>query len=231
MLDTASPSCDQQEIAGSTGARVNLSTAALKSLRLAAYHPDRGASSTADATNDAPDQRSEGAQGVLETREKCGAAKAAHHRRCARGSRPRASLSDLVVDASVAFKWLIPDAAGDDVPAAKALLVDHMEGRVEIAVPALLYYEVANILLFGRSRTATDAAAEALGDLFSIPLIVVAPAPDTADAALRLAAQHGLSYYDASYVALAESLDCTLITADQRLVRRTRASGRVRLLA
>ena len=30
---------------------------------------------------------------------------------------------------------------------------------------------------------------------------------------------------------LAESLDCTLITADQRLVRRTRATGRVRLLA
>ncbi|HEV7241210.1 MAG TPA: hypothetical protein VGQ36_18400 [Thermoanaerobaculia bacterium] len=43
-------------------------------------------------------------------------------------------MSDLVVDASIAFKWFIPDAAEDDVPAAKALLVDHMEGRIEIAV-------------------------------------------------------------------------------------------------
>jgi predicted nucleic acid-binding protein len=136
----------------------------------------------------------------------------------------------LVVDASVAFKWLIPDTAEEDVPAAKALLVDHMEGRVEIAVPALLYYEVANILLFGRSRPPVDEAAEALSDLFSIPLAVVTPTPDAADAALRLAAQHGLSYYDASYVSLAEALDCVLITADQRLVRRTRAGGRVRLL-
>ena len=136
-----------------------------------------------------------------------------------------------MVDASVAFKWLIPDAAEEDVSAAKALLVDHMEGRVAIAVPALLYYEVANILLFGRSKPPVDEAAEALRDLYSIPLAVAVPAPETADAALRLASDHGLSYYDASYVALAETLDCTLITADQRLVRRLRTDGRVRLLA
>ena len=101
---------------------------------------------------------------------------------------------------------------------------------MEITVPALLYYEVANILLFGRSRPPVDEAAEALSDLYSIPLVVAAPAPDAADAALRLASQLGLSYYDASYVALAEELDCVLITADQRLVRRTRAGGRVQLL-
>lgn len=129
------------------------------------------------------------------------------------------------------FKWLIPDAAEEDVPAAKAVLVDHMEGRVEIAIPTLLYYEVANILLFGRSRPPIAEAAEALGDLFSIPLAVAAPAPEAADAALRLASEHGLSYYDATYVALAEALDCMLLTADERLARRTRATRRVRLLA
>ena len=117
------------------------------------------------------------------------------------------------------------------MPAAKALLVDHMEGNVEIAVPTLLYYEVANILLFGRSRPSIQDASEALGDLFSLPLIVVAPAPDAADAALRLASGHGLSYYDAAYLALAEERDCMLVTADQRLARRVRASGRVRFLA
>jgi len=59
-----------------------------------------------------------------------------------------------------------------------------MEGRVEITAPTLLYYEVANILLFGRSR---PPAAEALSDLFSIPLMVAAPAPDAADVALQVA--------------------------------------------
>lgn len=105
-----------------------------------------------------------------------------------------------------------------------------MEGRLEIAVPALIYYEVANILLFGRSRPPADEATEALADLFTIPLMVEAPSSDVAGVALRVASQHGLSYYDATYVALAETLDCTLITADQHLVRRTRATGRVQLL-
>jgi predicted nucleic acid-binding protein len=44
------------------------------------------------------------------------------------------------------------------------------------------------------------------------------------------ASQFGLSAYDASYVALAEALNCVLVTADQRLVRRIHGSGPVRLL-
>ena len=106
-----------------------------------------------------------------------------------------------------------------------------MEGRIEIAVPDLLFYEVGNILLFVRSRPAIADALEALHDLFSMPLAVAAPAADAAETALRLAAAYGLSYYDAAYLALAESLDCTLVTADRRLARRAGGSGRVRLLA
>jgi predicted nucleic acid-binding protein len=136
----------------------------------------------------------------------------------------------LVVDASVSFKWLVPDAAEEDVPAAKALLIDHMEGRARIIIPSLLYYEVGNILLFGRSRPPREEALEALTDLFSIPLEVVPPALASATATLRLASLRGLSYYDATYVALAEMLDCPLITSDRRLAQRARDTGHVRVL-
>ena len=135
-----------------------------------------------------------------------------------------------MVDASVAFKWLIPDSAEEDVPAAKALLIEHMEGRAKILIPPLLYYEVGNILLVGRSRPPIEQTGDALVDLFSIPLEVVPPALIGADATLRLASLRGLSYYDATYVALAEMLDCPLITADRRLAARVRDSGHVRLL-
>ncbi len=135
-----------------------------------------------------------------------------------------------MVDASVAFKWLVPDSAEDDVPAAKALLVEHMEGRAKIVIPPLLYYEVGNILLFGRSRPPIEQTADALSDLFSIPLEVVSPTLGRAEATLRLASLRGLSYYDATYVALAEMLDCPLITSDRRLAQRVRATGHVRLL-
>ena len=116
------------------------------------------------------------------------------------------------------------------MPAAKALLVEHMEGRAKIIVPPLLYYEVGNILLFGRSRPPIEQAIDALTDLFSIPLEVAPPTVVSAHATLQLASLRGLSYYDATYVTLAEMLDCPLITADGRLARRARATGHVRLL-
>ena len=116
------------------------------------------------------------------------------------------------------------------MPKAKALLVEHMEGRAKIIIPPLLYYEVGNILLFGRSRPPIEEAIDALHDLFSIPLEVVSPTMASANVTLRLASLHKLSYYDATYVALAETFDCPLITADRRLVQHARATGHVRLL-
>src|SRR5947199_269660 len=74
-------------------------------------------------------------------------------------------------------------------------------------------------------------AVDALADLFSIPFEVVPPALVSANTTLRLASLRGLSYYDATYVALAEMLDCPLITADRRLAQRVRETGQVRLLS
>jgi len=105
-----------------------------------------------------------------------------------------------------------------------------MEGRAKIVVPALLHYEAGNILLFARTRPPIEQASDALTDLFSIPLEVIPPALISATMTLRLASRYELSYYDATYVAVAEMLDCPLITADRRLAQRARATGRVRLL-
>jgi predicted nucleic acid-binding protein len=134
------------------------------------------------------------------------------------------------VDASVAFKWLIPDEAEDDVSVAKALLVEHIEGKAQIIVPSLLYYEVANILLFGRSRPPIGQAIDFLAVLYAIPLEVAPLTAVSADATLRLASLNGISFYDATYVALADMSNCPLITADRRLAERARATGNVRLL-
>jgi predicted nucleic acid-binding protein len=115
---------------------------------------------------------------------------------------------------------------------AKAVLIDRMEGRLQISVPALLHYEVSNILLFGRSRpTDKEAAAKALKQLFELPLTIVPLSSDFADIAILLARTYALSFYDACYLALAIQLDCTLITADQRLVRKVRTDRHVRLLS
>jgi predicted nucleic acid-binding protein len=116
------------------------------------------------------------------------------------------------------------------VPAAKSLLVEHLEGRARIIIPPLLYYEVGNILLFGRSRPPVEQVIEVLTGLYSIPLEVAPLSLVSADITLRLASLRGLTYYDATYVALAEMRDCALITADRRLAERALPTGRVRLL-
>jgi predicted nucleic acid-binding protein len=71
---------------------------------------------------------------------------------------------------------------------------------------------------------------DALTDLFAIPLEVVLPAVISANATMQLASHRRLSYYDATYVALANMLDCPLITADRRLAQRAPTAVQVRIL-
>lgn len=139
-------------------------------------------------------------------------------------------MSPLVVDASVAFKWLIPGSSESDTPAAKRLLVEHYEGRHLLTIPTLLFYEVGNILACGRARLSERETEQALNDLLRVSLRTVAPDSQSMETTARLARRFGITFYDATYLALAEFLDCELVTADARLAGKARPGGRVRLL-
>ena len=91
-----------------------------------------------------------------------------------------------------------------------------------LVVPALLHFEVANIIRRSTVRGATDetAASVALERLVRLPVKQVVPFDLIADRAWELRAN--LTVYDAAYVAVAEQLDCRLATLDRRLAR---ASG------
>ena len=88
----------------------------------------------------------------------------------------------------------------------------------ELAVPDLLRIEVTSVLRRQLGAGAIDhtQAVGALDDLLALPLVVYPTAPLLRRAwALR----DNLTAHDACYVALAELLDCTLLTADVRLSR------------
>jgi predicted nucleic acid-binding protein len=133
-----------------------------------------------------------------------------------------------VVDASVAAKWLAPEAESAQ---AQALLDD------ELLAPDLLFAEVGNILWKKQSRGEIDTAAAKLGArwLLQVPLQVHESSMLLADAlALALHLQHPA--YDCFYLALAVRADAPLVTADTRLhgrclsVDAMRWRGRVRFL-
>ena len=115
----------------------------------------------------------------------------------------------MIVDASVAFKWLVQEADSD---LALALI-----GSEALAAPDLIYAEVANIVW-------RNAMAGAMGDIstqlsrLDLLLDQVFPCQELAVAATTLAVELRHPAYDCFYLALAIAEDTELVTADRRLL-------------
>lgn len=123
----------------------------------------------------------------------------------------------LCVDASVGVKWLLRDE--EQHPQALDLLSRYASGEVHLVVPDLFLHELSNALLTAvrRERVTAEAALEALQEIQNLRLETVSAAP-LLESCLSLALQHGLSIYDAAYLAVAESRGIPLATTDRRLL-------------
>jgi predicted nucleic acid-binding protein len=120
-------------------------------------------------------------------------------------------VTDWVVDASVAFKWVIAEPGSED---AAALL------PCALAAPDLLLAEVANAL-WNRARRGELTADEALrrvSQLRTAPVEWVAAGSLILDAS-RLASELGHPVYDCLYLALAIQRNCRVVTADARFAK------------
>jgi predicted nucleic acid-binding protein len=128
----------------------------------------------------------------------------------------------LVIDASVAAAWVLPD---EDNAAADAIL--HrlaVEGGI---VPSLIWHELRNILLMAarRGRLSEAEVVPSLLRLRRLPLEAVNMAAGGDAGIVALAARHRLIAYDAAYVALALNRSLPLATADRALQRAADAEG------
>jgi predicted nucleic acid-binding protein len=123
----------------------------------------------------------------------------------------------LVVDASVAAKWLLPEVDSD---AAARLLEDD---DLAFHVPELFDAELGNVLWkrVQRREMSTAEAAETVALVNRIPATRHVHA-DLLEHAFALAVELSISVYDALYVSLALALDAPLVTSDQWLRERAR---------
>ena len=135
----------------------------------------------------------------------------------------------IVVDTSVLIKWF--KTRDEDLLKEARALLKEVEARLfEVHVPALLLYEVGNILLL-KTRLGPAGLAQTIERLETLPFTVAPPATPLLKCAARLGREFALTFYDASFLALAVELDCPYITADRRLFERTRTLPRVRHLS
>ena len=134
----------------------------------------------------------------------------------------------IVVDSSVLIKW-IKTKDEELVNEARRLLTEIERRPFEVHVPALLLYEVGNILLL---KTDLESAGlnETISNLEALPFAVAPPATPLLKRAARLGKEFNLTFYDASFLALAVELDCPFVTADRPFFNRTRSLDRVRHL-
>ncbi|HEY1780852.1 MAG TPA: type II toxin-antitoxin system VapC family toxin [Roseiarcus sp.] len=125
----------------------------------------------------------------------------------------------IVVDASVAAAWLLPE---EDSEAAETLIAALSRRS---PVPSLFWHELRNVLVMAerRGRIAAGEAAAAMVRLRRLPLEDAGAGAD--GAILALATARGLTAYDATYLALAQERGLPLATLDQRLARAARQEG------
>jgi predicted nucleic acid-binding protein len=136
----------------------------------------------------------------------------------------------IVVDASVAVKWLVSE---QDEDAAEELL----RTEAQVAGPALLRVEVTAAIArkarFGEIQVAqAEAAIELwLTILGRADLDLLAESPDL-PRALKLSLELNHPLQDCVYLALAERLDAPLVTADEKFAAKARRRHpRIRTLA
>ena len=111
------------------------------------------------------------------------------------------------------LKWFI--AWGESgLDEATALLRAHRDGELTLLAPSSATVEIANTLRY-IGIDASDAPGF-LEDLSRASIVYLAGTEARVGAAISCAFANRISVYDAMFLALAQELDCPLVTADRR---------------
>ncbi len=134
-------------------------------------------------------------------------------------------MKPVVIDASAAAAWLIPDEktyAADQLYRLVATQADRFYA------PSLWHWETGELLLISvrRGRLEPTLLDEGIG-LLDACLIEFDPPPDAhrRRQILRLASAHQLSFYDAAYLELCVRLNSQLASTDRALQRAAQRCG------
>ena len=120
-------------------------------------------------------------------------------------------MSTLVLDASVAAAWYLPEEFAAEARAYRDRL---LAGKLQLIVPSLHYWELANVLrtYVRRAEIEPGLAREIFELHLDAPLEVAEP---DRRGVLATALEYDATAYDAVYIALALEHDIPLLTAER----------------
>ena len=135
-------------------------------------------------------------------------------------------MSDVVLDASLALQWFLEDEA--DREYSLAVLGSLSEKRA--LVPPLWFYEVGNGLLmaYRRKRISFGQIEGFLTRVKTLPIDAAQQGPNEILELPALEQSHGLTNYDAAYLAVAIRSKLPLATTDS-LLRKASAAADVKV--
>src|SRR3990167_5860823 len=132
---------------------------------------------------------------------------------------------NIVLDSSVIAKWFFEEEKREKAIHLRQL---HKQTDIAIKVPSLLLFELGNIFL-NKKAFNKQFFNESISTLFSINLQFV-ESSNILNIIFTTATDYKLTFYDATYVALAQNLKCDFITADKKLYQKTKKLKFVKLL-
>ena len=122
-------------------------------------------------------------------------------------------MTRLVIDASIAIKWVVEE---EGTEAALAL-----RNKAELIAPDLIIAECANILWKKVQRDElSESEALIAARLLQSGNVEILATRSLLEMATRLAIELGHPAYDCIYLALAIQGDCRFVTADKSFVRK-----------
>lgn len=134
-------------------------------------------------------------------------------------------MKPVVVDASVAGSWLLPDEFSE---AAANLYAQARLNESPFFAPALWLWETGNLLELAvvrqRIDPSTQQACTATLRAANVQIDAV-PNAHRLDQTARLAATHKLTFYDAAYLELVLRLNGQLASHDKALVNAAKSCG------
>jgi len=120
-------------------------------------------------------------------------------------------MTKVVIDSSVAIKWLNQKDEKNLQQAEALFLKAVKDNTIQLLTPELAKYEVGNVLSVAK-KIEDKLLSEALKFFYSIPIKFIRDSLELSQIATKIVKDYNITYYDAAFLSLAKQENATLVT-------------------